>query len=135
MTDVVCLKNDHYDIYIGRKSGHQHFGNPWSHLAATEHDTIKVASADIAVNNFEAWLKGTDFQDIKPKQRKWILDNLHRLKGQILGCYCSQKSIDRYECHGRVLAELVDPSPQLTKEQAEYLLSQFDLKGWNNDPD
>lgn len=108
MTTVVCKKTDHYDIYIGRKSGHQHFGNPWSHLPSTEHDTIKVATVEESVNNFAAWLDGTKLQDVRPEQRKWILENLHRLKDQILGCYCSQRNIDMYKCHGRVLVDFAN---------------------------
>jgi hypothetical protein len=91
-----------YDIYVGRRRQGFHFGNPFSHdkdsLAA-----VVVASRDEAVACFREWLVGTKWQDVEPDRRKWILVNLWRLRGKVLGCHCYPLL-----CHATILSELAE---------------------------
>ena len=79
---VVNLRNERYDIYIGR-------GSKWG-------------------NRFIIGRDGNREEVIR-KYRKWILNNkellssLHELKGKVLGCFCKPLA-----CHGDVLSELVE---------------------------
>lgn len=104
-TKVVHCKKHSYDIYIGRsadKRSHEHFGNPFSHKTGTQAFII-VESREKAIEAFRKWLTGEDWTTLRPEQRKWILDNLHTLKGKTLGCWCKPQS-----CHGDVLIELAN---------------------------
>jgi hypothetical protein len=106
MTTIVHCKNDRYDIYIGRRKNGPHFGNPFSHLLwAVQNGLAKVlvSNRDEAIKCFKAWLLGETHQDLEQQRRQYILDHLHELKGQALGCFCSPLS-----CHGDVLKELAD---------------------------
>lgn len=82
MTKVVHCKKEKYDVYIGRPSK---WGNPYN-----------------------IGKDGTR-KEVIEKYRKYILSNkellnsLHELEGQILGCWCSPKS-----CHGDILIELIN---------------------------
>ena len=82
MQKVVNCKTDPYDVYIGRPSK---WGNP-----------------------FEIGKDGTR-EDVIKKYRKYILstpsllNDLHELKGKILGCWCKPAA-----CHGDVLIELLE---------------------------
>ena len=51
----------------------EHYGNPFSHLKQFNSSAIRVDNVKDAVNNYRKWLAGTDFQDVRPKQREWIL--------------------------------------------------------------
>lgn len=96
MTRVVHCKKEPYDIYIGRKNyTHEHYGNPFP--------INKHCDREMSINNFRMWIKGQDFQDIEPKRRKWILENLEKLRSQTLGCWC-----DPQPCHGDVYIELLE---------------------------
>ena len=82
MTKVVHCKKEKYDVYIGRPSK---WGNPYN-----------------------IGKDGTR-KEVIEKYRKYILSNkellnsLHELEGQILGCWCSPKS-----CHGDILIEFIN---------------------------
>lgn len=88
MTSVVNLKNEKYDIFIGRPSK---WGNPYSHLDDTRAE-FKVANRDEAINKYREWIL---------KQPE-LMDALHELEGKVLGCYCRPK-----RCHGDILVELL----------------------------
>ena len=97
-TIVVNVKTDEYDINIGRTPGKTlHFGNPFPLTSDKPEDRQKC------IQRFSDWLFGRRFQDLEPERRKWIIDNLHKLKGKRLGCYC--KPLD---CHGDVYAMVVN---------------------------
>jgi len=78
---LVNIKNDEYDIYIGRGSK---WGNPY------------IIGRD-----------GTRSEVIK-KYYKWIqnqpqlMNSLYELDGKILGCHCKPKA-----CHGDILLKLI----------------------------
>jgi hypothetical protein len=95
-TKVVNIRFEECDVYIGRKRGKKyHFGNPFFLTEYTRKESI---------DNFRRWLKGDEeFTHIEPKRRKWILENLWRLKGKRLGCFCKPKY-----CHGDVYVELLE---------------------------
>lgn len=57
-----------------------HFGNPFTYLQ----DEVDKGKASVFqptirenVESFEKWLRGTDFQDVEPKRRQWILDQIN----------------------------------------------------------
>ena len=88
---VVHCKKEPYDIYIGRPSK---WGNPFSHKADTK-ASIMVNSRDEAVYRYKEW--------IIEGEGKYLLEDLHELKGKVLGCWCHPQL-----CHGDVLSELVN---------------------------
>ena len=51
-----------------------HFANPWS--TSWENWTIKASSEKEAVDNYYKWLSWTDFQDVEPNRRQWILEQI-----------------------------------------------------------
>ena len=77
-TTVVHCKHKPYDVYIGRPSK---WGNPFSNGTREEN-----------IAKYKKWLR-TDGP----------IDDIHELKGKILGCWCAPKA-----CHGDVLARLAD---------------------------
>lgn len=88
---VVHHKREGYDVYIGRPSK---WGNPFSHLNNTR-AAYKVETREKAVEAYRDWiLKG---------EGRFLLKDLHELKGKTLGCWCKPKS-----CHGDVLVELAN---------------------------
>jgi len=94
MTEVVHCKRCKYDIYIGRKKSKYHFGNPF--------EIGKDGSRKDVIKKFRLWITKKAYHDIEPQRRDWIIDNMHTLKGRILGCWCSPQ-----ECHGDVYVELL----------------------------
>jgi hypothetical protein len=80
MNRVVHCKRDKYDVYIGRPSK---WGNPFV--------IGKDGSREDVVRKYKEWILTQ--QD--------LLNDLHELKGKVLGCFCSPKS-----CHSDVLVEL-----------------------------
>ncbi len=81
-TKVVHCNKEPYDIYIGRPS-------KWS-------------------NPFRIGPDGTRKQVIEKyrqfiKEHPSLLDDLHELKGKVLGCWCKPQA-----CHGDVLVELLE---------------------------
>lgn len=103
-TRVVNRYKDKFDIDIGRLQGKKHhYGNPFSHLGSSSLAIIKVCSRNYAIDAFRNWLSETDYLDVEPERRDWILANLGFLKNKTLGCYCKPKS-----CHGDVLIEFIE---------------------------
>ena len=90
MCKVVHCKKDQFDVYIGRPSK---WGNPFSHKAGTMAEFV-VGSREEAIAAYRRWITSGD--------GRYLLQDLHELKGKTLGCWCRPLS-----CHGDVLAELV----------------------------
>ena len=103
MIKVVHCKKEKFDVYIGRKLGHnlRHFGNPWSHLPHAS--AILVDSRETAIENYRKWIMMEDFLDVEPQRRVWIRKELPNLKGKTLGCYCAPQS-----CHGDLFEGFID---------------------------
>jgi hypothetical protein len=93
MCKVVHCKKHPYDVYIGRPSK---WGNPFSHKSDTL-AKFKVDTREEAVLAFREYILNGE--------GKHLLNDLHELKGKILGCWCSPLS-----CHGDILAELSEIS-------------------------
>lgn len=89
---VVHCKKEPYDVYIGRPSK---WGNPFTHKQ--DGKTLAkhiVGSRGEAVEAYREWITNGD--------GKHLMNDLHELKGKVLGCWCKPLS-----CHGDILAELV----------------------------
>ena len=82
MTKVVNIKNDEYDIYIGRGSK---WGNPFK--IGRDGDREEV------IKKYHLWVM---------KQPE-LMSSLNELDGERLGCYCAPKA-----CHGDVLVFLIN---------------------------
>jgi hypothetical protein len=80
---VVNIKNEPYDIFIGRPSK---WGNPF------KIGDDGMSRSDV-IKRYRDYILGDDD----------LMDSIHELVGQTLGCYCKPKS-----CHGDVLVELTD---------------------------
>lgn len=91
-TTVVNLKEDAFDVYIGRGSK---WGNPFSHLDRLfpNPNLVWVESRAVAIERYREYLE----------DHPELMDDLHELRGKVLGCYCKPLA-----CHGDVLAELAD---------------------------
>lgn len=89
------------EVYIGRQSGQQHFGNPFGHVRHSAFKIIKMGSREEAIAAYEMWLRGEAFATVEPERRKWIMEQLPTLQGKVLGCWCIPKP-----CHGEVLERL-----------------------------
>lgn len=96
---IVNCKIDPCDFYIGRPSN---WGNLWSHKDYGLAE-FYVSTREEAIDNYYYWLKGMKFQEVHPDRRKWILDNIHLLENQTLGCHCFPRA-----CHGEVLLALAN---------------------------
>jgi len=86
---LVNVKDDDYDIYIGRGSV---WGNPYTHLENTA-ALFKVGSREEAVEKYRTYILGHPL----------LLEQLPTLKGKILGCWCRPK-----RCHGEILIDLLE---------------------------
>lgn len=85
----------------------ENFGNPFSE--AGYGGTIKVASIAEAVVAYKEWLLGTNYQDVKPQQRDWILDQINQGKLDGAKLLYAGKSAARGEgMHPTALAEVVE---------------------------
>lgn len=80
LTTVVNSRIDFYEVYIGRGSK---WGNPFEMRNKSDAERDRVCDA------YEAWFKA------QPE----LVNDLHELKGKILGCFCKPK-----RCHGDFLA-------------------------------
>jgi len=85
----------------------EHFGNPFSEAGYA--GTIKVNSIGEAVIAYKDWLLGTKFQDVKPEQRSWILDQINQ--GKLDGAkllYAGKSEARGQGMHPTALAEVVE---------------------------
>jgi len=82
-----------YDVYIGRPGP---WGNPYSHKEATI-AKYKVATVEEAIEKYREYLLNNEE----------LLNQLHTLKGKVLGCWCMPKNPKhgKYYCHGQILIE------------------------------
>jgi hypothetical protein len=88
--------SDEHFVYIGRKRNGMHFGNPFSARPMSIAE-VKVGSREESIEAFRQWLGGHEYQEVEPERRQWIKDNMWKLKGKTLVCFCHPK-----ECHGDV---------------------------------
>ena len=98
-TQVVNLRADSFDVYIGR-AGHGrdgYFGNPFP-LAFGSSDEER----DACIAKFKEYFLNRLETDATFKQR------VHELRGKTLGCFCKPR-----RCHGDIIVEYLN---SLTKE-------------------
>ena len=93
-TSVVNIKNDDYDVYIGRSNSKYSgiWGNPFSHLEKSA-AMYKVSTREEAVDKYREWVV----------KQPHLMAQLETLRGKRLGCWCKPKA-----CHGDVLVELLE---------------------------
>lgn len=81
-TEVVNVKHDQYNVYIGRGSI---WGNPFK---------IGIdGTRDEVIEKYREHVYNDEF----------LMSRLHELEGKILGCHCKPKP-----CHGDILVKLCD---------------------------
>jgi len=80
------------------------FGNPFTVKEAQ--DAGYEDGRKMALFGFKEWLseKGNDFNNLLPEKRKKLLENMHKLKGKNLACFCKEGE----PCHADVLLELAN---------------------------
>ena len=87
-TEVVNLKEERYDVFIGRGSI---WGNPFR-------ITTKKNREDV-IAEYEVYIR----------QNKTLMGQLGDLRGKKLGCFCAPMS-----CHGDVLVKLIEEQDEET---------------------
>lgn len=87
---VVHCKRLPFDVYIGRPSK---WGNPFTHLKGNTLAEFRVETREQAVESYREYLLNNTS----------LMNDLHELKGKVLGCWCSPQS-----CHGDILVELAN---------------------------
>lgn len=95
--------NEQGCLYIGRPKtgGNEHFGNPFTHLGTPTLAACKVGSRDESVDTYKSWLDGTSHQEVEPKRRVWILNNLDKVRqARKVICFCAPN-----RCHGEPLID------------------------------
>lgn len=101
ITRIVNLKNDPYDIYIGR-------GSKWGCPFTIIKDRPTLAS-EIVDSKEEALSKYKEHVLNSPE----LMESLDELEGKTLGCFCKPE-----KCHGDILLEI------LTKRKLQKLLKK-----------
>lgn len=92
---IVHCKKEPFDVYIGRPSK---WGNDWSHKEGTK-AKFKTKTVEESIEKYREWItQGNENGD-----GRHLLNDLHELKGKVLGCWCFPQ-----RCHGEVLLELVN---------------------------
>lgn len=91
-TFIVNSKKVKCEVYIGRPSK---WGNPFTHNKGESLALYKTKTRKEAVDNYKLW--------ITEGEGKHLLEDLHELRGKILGCWCKPKL-----CHGDILIELIN---------------------------
>jgi hypothetical protein len=91
MTKVVNIRNERYDVYIGRAGRGQdgYFGNPFR-LECSE-------TRGATIDRYRKYFYNRLETDPEFKKR------IHALKGKTLGCFCKPNA-----CHGDVIKEYLD---------------------------
>ena len=80
--EVVNLRNEKYDVYIGR-------GSKWGNKSIIGKDGNRKE----VIAKYKKWISNNSY----------LLHSLHELKGKKLGCFCNP-----LPCHGDILKELVE---------------------------
>lgn len=113
-------------VYVGRSRNRYHYGNPFTHLPTRTRAQVQVATREEAVQAFEDWFDGKAFHDIERDRRWWIINNVKRLAGKDLECWCAPQ-----RCHAEVLMRKAeeakaneDKRMALLKANAEYCASE-----------
>jgi hypothetical protein len=90
-------------VYVGRRRGPHHFGNPFTHLTDPTLAVHTVSTRERAIEAYAQWLDGTHFRDVEPIRRDWIRMQLmdDELAGKDLVCWCSPLA-----CHADILLTL-----------------------------
>jgi hypothetical protein len=81
----------------------QHFGNPFVTSKPVSTNEVRVSNRFQANFCYEQWLLGKAYENLAPRRRKWILDNLYKLRGKELVCGCGNSI-----CHKEILEKLVN---------------------------
>jgi hypothetical protein len=103
----------------------EHFGNPFSEGEYA--GTIKVGSIGEAVDNYRDWLLGNKFQNVKPQQREWILDQINQGKLDNARLLYSKKLADRGQgMHPTALIDVVKQLRSTEPVVEESLMPEFD---------
>jgi hypothetical protein len=101
ITKVVNMKDEPYDIYIGR-------GSKWGCPYTIIKDRPTLAS-EIVDSKEEALSKYKEYVLTSPE----LMESLDELEGKVLGCFCKPE-----KCHGDILLEL------LTKKKLQKMLKK-----------
>ena len=90
-TKIVNIKNENYDVYIGRAGRGQsgYFGNPF-----------KLSSNETRGATIERY-KSYFYQKLESDPQ--FREQIHALKDKTLGCFCKP-----YPCHGDVICEYLN---------------------------
>lgn len=91
-TKVVHCNKESYDVLIDRTTI---WGNPFQ--------IGKDGSRSDVIQKFRQWLNGDDYKTFKQKERQLIIDNIYKLTGCVLGCWCKPRA-----CHGDVYKEILE---------------------------
>lgn len=98
-------KKEDYDILVDRSSK---WGSPFSYKLNTK-AKYKVNSRKESIDAHREWLLNGE--------GKYLLNDLHELKGKILGCWCNEKQ----SCHADILVLLVNDLDKPIKYGLESL--------------
>ena len=90
---VVHINKEPFQIYIGRPTK---WANPYTHIK--DRQTLAKYVVDTREEAIEKYREYIEHGD-----GKHLLNDLHELKGKVLGCWCSPEA-----CHGDVLIELIE---------------------------
>lgn len=101
ITKIVNMKNEPYDVYIGR-------GSKWGCPYTIIKDRPTLAS-EIVDSKEEALSKYKEYVLASPE----LMESLDELEGKTLGCFCKPE-----KCHGDILLEL------LTKKKLQKMLKK-----------
>jgi hypothetical protein len=91
ITKLVNIKNEPYDVYIGR-------GSKWGCPYTIIKDRRTLAT-EIVGSKEEALSKYRDYVLASPE----LMSSLSELEGKTLGCFCKPE-----KCHGDILLELLE---------------------------
>ena len=93
---VVHHRKEPYDVFIGRPSK---WGCPFSYKSNTRAQFILPTRREV-LEAYREWIINGD--------GKYLLSDLHELKGKTLGCWCKDATGKGKSCHGDILVELVN---------------------------
>lgn len=83
-------------VYVGRNSP---YGNPFTHQKTLYPGVVYVGSREEAIVAYRLWLTDDTVEVVG--WRKPTREEVRRLRGKKLGCFCKPQG-----CHGDVLADL-----------------------------
>jgi len=96
VTNVSNPNHPKYNVYIGRvKNSSEHYGNPFIEGVHGHRESV--------IKQFDMWLNHNAHPDVEPARRRWILNNLPKLRDRKLGCHCHPE-----HCHGDIYVRMLD---------------------------